>query len=261
MRVGISMYGAVVKDGFPIIKFLRKLHKHGHDLTRVFGMHMRAALQGRLAWKKSDDGRYDLTRLDKKYVYWLILIALGSKFYGITVIFSILEECGFETGATRWSVNPFRKSNNINGIGQEGGKSGVRYLHSDDLLHHCSSYFKMVISVLSYVEDNFIIEVCNEPTGGKAWETKVRDLLRSYGWSGRIMTKESSISDFYGRHIHRVEVPRMDNRAIVSNDGRGMSMAEGRRMKESAKRAGCWGFEFWPIKDNIDLCLPRDFNL
>jgi len=263
MIKGVSMYGAVVAKDFPIKKFMKTLSKNGCGITRVFGTHMRASVQGSggyLPWGKIG-GKYDIKSLNPFYFLRVFTLFYYAWYYNIQVVYSVFEECGFEadpTPNTRWSVNPFKKSNNVNGIGVDD-KSGVGYMHSMDFMRHNESYIKNLVKIANWFKKNVILETCNEPSGGRDWELQIINTLKSNGWYDRVMATDRGIGQYYGVHIHSINVKNVDERAIVSNDGRGMSYMEGRRMMESARSRGCFGFEFWPLDDNVALRLPKEY--
>ena len=259
IRNGVSNYGLLVHRGSNIHEHYRLLKKYRLGITRVFGIHMRAAKQGpggELPWKRVGN-KLDISKDYMAYLKRLKEIIVKTKKNNIVTVISLLEECGFENensslpGDTRWSYNPFNASNNVNGI--NGGSNGVRFLHSN--LGVILPYFNKVIEFLVQVQkvcgNLLIIETCNEPTGGRAWEEHVIRYVRAKGYRGDFLST-SVPTKYRAKHIHSTNTSGAYKNYILSNDGKNLSPEQGAQAAKTANRCGAL-YEYWNRQDNINL--------
>ena len=259
--LGVSNYVMLVNNNYPWKQHIDLLHENGLNFCRFFALHQRAKTQyggGELPWIRLPNGKYDLTKLNPVFFIKLNEILAYAQKKNITCMISLLDECGFEEDLAdrpRWQVNPFRANNNINNVGPYK-KNGIRFFHSDHFMDLCKPYIKKFIETVKKYPC-VIIEICNEPTAGYAWEEKILSFIRSYGFSGLCCSSEEGLTDFYSIHYHSLSIKNLSAHTIVSNDGYEISAHRGTIMAQRTFDAGGIGFEFWDRKLNMTYDLER----
>ena len=190
-------YGAVLNLDFDYAAYLRELHAHGLNHTRLFSGVYRevpdsfgitdntlAPLPNRYVcpWTRSSEpgyfdggNKFDLSRWDDAYFRRLKDFMTQASHVGVVVEVNLF--CPFYT-AELWKANPMNAANNANGVGVCEGTE-VYALKHKDLTTVQEAVARKIVEELGGF-DNLYFEVCNEPYFGGVtleWQHHIVDTI------------------------------------------------------------------------------------
>jgi hypothetical protein len=179
-------YGAVLNLDFDFEPYLDELASRGFNQTRTFsGTYLEvpgsfkirdntlAPRPGRYQapWVRTEDGKYDLDRIDPAYFGRLRSFVAEAGERGIVVEYVLF--CPFYNDDL-WAVNPMNARNNVNGVG-DFERTEAYTLRHPDLLEKQLAFVRRAVRELREYE-NIYFEVCNEPYFGGVtgeWQDRV----------------------------------------------------------------------------------------
>ncbi|MBW7995084.1 MAG: hypothetical protein FVQ81_00645 [Candidatus Glassbacteria bacterium] len=140
-------------------------------------------------WKLLPDGRYDLSAWNERWWERLHLYMADCKARGIYPFLQIWDEPVIERGETRWRVNPWRPSNNVNslaGLADDPaghGMPGFYDVNDEKLMELQKAFVRRVLDATAQY-GICIYSFCNEYDYGAkapvAWQNYWVEFFRGY---------------------------------------------------------------------------------